>query len=228
MKGYLEKFGTELLRRWAGSLVKVASISHEHKNAKEYLNKLSKEGTIERVTWGWYYVPGKVPMKFEGVFDFLRHDKNFKVLVAQTAASFWNGDFIHRNVYSMVVKDGSCKKALLEFAKKKGWNFKVTVNENAEREINFAKTEGLNVEKPAEAVISCIHNWAFTDAFSILLSNSRIRAKLSKFYWKRVSGTDTRIGQVISYGLNERRTARISERLKGEIDESIEKVKELA
>ncbi|MEX2704840.1 MAG: hypothetical protein Q6352_006225 [Candidatus Freyrarchaeum guaymaensis] len=43
---------------------------------------------------GWYYIPEK-----RDVWDFLARDKHFKVLIKQTAASIWNHDFVHRNVY---------------------------------------------------------------------------------------------------------------------------------
>ncbi len=222
MEEYLKEFLENLTRKWSGSLLKVSFVSH--KNAKEYVNKLAKKGKIEKVTWGWYYIPDES----ETPLDFLRKDRNFKVLVSQTAASFWNGDFIHRNVYFMVVEDKSYKKALASFAGKRGWNFRIDVKENAKEEIEFTRKNGLNVEKPAESAAECLQNWAFTDAFSVVLSNKGVKTELKEFYWKRISGTNVRIGQVINYGLNRKKTTKIPESVKEDIDESIEKVMEFA
>jgi hypothetical protein len=96
---YLEEFHKALKTPWAGSLVKVSQLRHDH--AKEYLNKLAREGAVERVAWGWYWVPVAV----KDVWDFLAKDQNYKVIAARTAASFWNQDFIHRNVYRIKVQD---------------------------------------------------------------------------------------------------------------------------
>src|SRR5665647_261167 len=120
MPEYLTQFSKKL-KPYKGSLVRVKSVIGTEPNAKEYLNKLSKEGSIERVKWGWYWVPTEV----KDVWDFLEKDQNFKVVSAQTAASFWNNDFVHRDVYVLKVKDKSYGKALKEFGKKKGWNFEV-------------------------------------------------------------------------------------------------------
>lgn len=222
MERYLENFHRGLLKNWRGSLVKVGLI--RHRNAKEYFSRLSKTRKIERISWGWYFIPDKI----EGVFDFLKKDKNFKILVAQSAASFWNGDFIHRNIYSLVVRDRSYGKALKEFGKRNGWNFNIEVNENIERETHFRKIRGLRVEEPAETAAECIQKWAFADAFSIILGNKKIRAELKRFYWKRVSGTNVRLGQVISYTFEKNRTSEMPDILKRQIEESLERVRELA
>jgi len=222
MDRYLKEFVRKALGKWKGSLIKVNFIRHE--NAKEYMNKLAKEGEIERVAWGWYYIPGK-PLNEP---DFLRKDRNFKVLVAQTAASFWNGDFIHRNVYFIVVEDKSYGKALETFAKKREWNFRIDANKNARKKIGFVRKNGLNIEKPTESAALCAQNWAFTDAFSIILSSRKIRTEIKDFYWKRVSGTNIRLGQIINYGVNHDKNAKIPEKLKEEIDEAVEKVMEFA
>jgi len=84
MPKYLTQFSKKL-RTYEGSLVRAKSVKDIEPNAKEYLNKLSKEGSIERVKWGWYWVPAKL----KDVWDFLEKEKNFKVVSAQTAASFW-------------------------------------------------------------------------------------------------------------------------------------------
>ncbi len=222
MDKYLNEFLEKLSRKWKGSLVKVNFI--RCKNSKEYMNKLAKKGKIKRVVWGWYYIPDGT----NNALDFLRRDKNFKVLVAQTAASFWNGDFIHRNVYFIVVEDRSYKKALEAFADKHGWNFRVEVKENAKDKINFVNKNGLNIERPVESAVECIQNWAFTDAFSIIFSNKNTRSKMKDFYWKRVSGTNVRIGQVVHYESNRGKTSKIPESIKKDIKESIEKVMEFA
>ena len=83
MPEYLTQFNKKL-KPYEGSLVRVKSVIGTEPNAKEYLNKLSKEGSIERVKWGWYWVPTDVKY----VWDFLEKDQNFKVVSAQTAASF--------------------------------------------------------------------------------------------------------------------------------------------
>jgi hypothetical protein len=222
MDRYLKEFMGRKLGKWRGSLVKVNFIGH--RNAKEYMNRLAGEGKIERAAWGWYYVPGKAA----DVLDFLRNDRNFKVLVAQTAASFWNGDFVHRNVYSIAVEDGSYKKAMEAFAAKRGWNFMIQVNRNARRDIGFTRKNGLNVEKPAESAAECMRNWAFTDAFSVILSSRAARAGIKEFYWKRVSGTNVRVGQAVNYGLKHGGNAKMPEIMKEEIEESMERVMELA
>ena len=114
MPEYLTQFSKKL-KLYEGSLVSVKSVKGIEPNAKEYLNKLSKEGSIERVKWGWYWVTAEV----KDVWDFLEKDQNFKVVSAQTAASFWNNDFVHRDVYVLKVNDKSYGKALKEFGKKK-------------------------------------------------------------------------------------------------------------
>jgi len=68
----------EKLSNLEGSLVRVESIKRIEPNAKEYLNKLSREGLIERVKWGWYWFPAEI----KDVWDFLAKYKNFKVISA--------------------------------------------------------------------------------------------------------------------------------------------------
>jgi len=67
----------------------------------------------------------------------LEKDKNFKVISAQTAASFWNNDFVHRDVYVLKVKDRSYGKALKEFAKKKGWNVEAEYSKDPSKRARF-------------------------------------------------------------------------------------------
>ena len=167
MPEYLTKFN-EKLRPFKGSLVRVKSVKSIEPNAKEYLNKLSKEGLIERVKWGWYWIPAEI----KDVWDFLEKDKNFKVVSAQTAASFWNNDFVHRDVYVLKVKEKSYGKALKEFARKKGWSIEVEYLKDPAK-IKYRKVGNLLVEDIEENVIACLQNWAFTDAFATLYEIGR-------------------------------------------------------
>lgn len=236
MSNYLKEFH-EKLRKWRGSLVRVKSIKSIEPNAKEYLNNLSKEGLIERVKWGWYWVPTKI----KDIWDFLEKDKNFKVVSSQTAASFWNYDFIHRDIYVLKVKDKSFGKALKEFAKSRGWNIKVEYLTDFSK-VKYKKVGNLLIEDMEDSVIECLQNWAFIDAFATLYTN-RDRIKLDKLnkksYWKRISKTDIRIRQALEYGCHrinelsgkELFTARESKLeddfVRREIDEAVEKVVEL-
>ncbi len=232
MPEYLEQFYRRIKRKWKGSLVKVEFVKEP--NAKEYLNKLAKVGLIERIAWGWYWIPDGV----EDVWDFLRKDKNFKVVSSQTAASLWNYDFVHRDIVVLKVRDRSYGKALQEFAKKRGWDVKV---EHAEK-IDYKKIKGLFVEDLGDTIVDCLQNWAFMDAFAVLHAN-RTKLKLKKIvdrsYWRRVSGTDVRIRQALEYGthrMNELSGKRLfpvrglslkDKFVKSVIDEAVEKVVEL-
>src|SRR4030066_439667 len=234
MPEYLAKFN-EKLKPFKGSLVRVNSVRGIEPNAKEYLNKLAKEGSIERVKWGWYWVPAKV----EDFWDFLEKDKNFKVISAQTAASFWNNDFIHRNVYVLKVKDKSYGQALKEFSKKKGWNVEVEYSKDASK-IKYRKVGSLRVEDIEENVIECVQNWAFADAFATLFEN-RHKINLDRLYkesyWRRVSKTNVRVKQALEYGFHRlselggvefphRETKLEDDFVKRGIDEAVEKVVE--
>jgi len=235
MPEYLTEFN-EKLRLFKGSLVKVKSVKDIEPNAKEYLNKLSKGDLIERVKWGWYWVPAKI----KDVWDFLEKDKNFKVVSAQTAASFWNNDFVHRDVYVLKVKEKSYGKALKEFARKNGWNIEVEYLKDPTK-IKYRKVGNLLVEDIEENVIECLQNWAFTDAFATLYEN-RDRINLNRLYkesyWKRISKTNVRVKQALEYGFHRlselsgvefphRETKLEDDFVKREIDEAIEKVVEL-
>lgn len=229
---YLERFFRRLERGWKGSLVKVGFV--EEPNAKEYLNKLAKAGLVERVSWGWYWVPDKI----EGIWDFLRSDKNFKVVAVQSAASLWNYDFVHRDTVVLKVRDESYGKALQEFAKKRGWNIKV---EHAEK-MNYSMVGNLLVEDVADTIVDCLQNWAFVDAFAVLHANRRrleLKKLSDKIYWRRISGTNVRIGQALKYGthrMNELsgkklfsvRGVHLKDKfVKDGVDEAVEKVIEL-
>lgn len=229
MEVYLEQFNGRLAE-WKGSLVKVEQI--EESNAKEYLNKLARAGAIERVVWGWYWMPDKV----KDFWDFLRKDRNFKIVAGQTAASFWNHDFVHRDAYLVKVKDPSYGKALRVFGEKHGWNIVVeSLNGTQYREVN-----GIHVEALEDCVIECMQNWAFTDAFAMVNENRKsLLGLLEKSYWKRISKTDVRVRQALSYGcyrFNElggnkifpvRKTNLEDSFVSREIEEAIEKVIDL-
>lgn len=232
--GYLQDFSSALKKQWAGSLVKVAHLRHEH--AKEYLNKLAKQGEIERVAWGWYWIPAPV----KDVWDFLAADRNYKVVAGQTAASFWNHDFIHRNVYRIKVRDESYGKALRAFGRARGW---AIVTEPLEKDPKYVKVGRLLVETVDQSIVDCIQDWAFADAFAVLYANRpRINwdALLRDAYWKRVSGSDTRVGQVLEYAgslFNEISGNRIfraakpkleDDFIRRQIEEGVEKVVEIA
>lgn len=235
MPDYLEEFH-EKLRDLEGSLVRVKSIKSIEPNAKEYLNKLSKEGSVERVKWGWYWVPTEI----KDIWDFLGKDKNFKVISAQTAASFWNNDFVHRDVYVLKVKDKSYGKTLKEFAKKRGWNIEVQYLKDPSK-IKYRKIGNLFVEDIEDNVIECLQNWAFTDGFATLYEN-KDRINLDRLYkesyWKRISKTDVRVKQALEYGfyqMGELSDVEIPHKeprfkddfVKREINEAVEKVVEL-
>jgi hypothetical protein len=235
MPDYLKEFH-ERLREWQGSLVRVKTVKEIEPNAKEYLNKLSKEGSIERVKWGWYWVPTEI----RDIWDFLGKDKNFKVVSAQTAASFWNNDFVHKDVYVLKVKDKSFGKALKEFGKKRGWDIEVDYSKDPSK-IKYKQIGNLFVEDMEDNVIECLQNWAFIDAFATVYEN-RDRINLDRLYkesyWKRVSKTDVRVKQVLEYGFHQmaklgdvripHKEPRFNDNfVKKEIDEAVEKVVEL-
>ena len=233
---YLDKFEKKL-EKFQGSLVKVKSIKKIEKNAKEYLNKLSKLGKIEKVCWGWYYIPDKS----KDVWDFLRKDKNFKIIIKQTAASFWNYDFVHRNIVHLAVKNKSYKKALEEFGKKRGWIFEIEQFNDVKKRFNYIESDGLLIESPESCLVNCISDWSFLDAFSVLyFRKDEISLDILKKLgmWKRISRTNIRVWNVLGYGcklFNESfgnrvfdiRTKNLARNdMKELVEESIEKVVE--
>jgi predicted transcriptional regulator of viral defense system len=235
MPNYLKEFDKKL-REFQGSLVSVKCIRVIEPKAKEYLNKLSKEGLIERIKWGWYWVP----VEIKDIWDFLGKDKNFKIVSAQTAASFWNNDFVHREVYVLTVEDKSYGKALQEFAKKRGWRVEVEYSKDLSK-IKYRKVGNLRVEDIEYNVIECLQKWAFTDAFATLYENKN-KINLSRLYqaayWKRISKTNVRAKQALEYGFHQlgelggiefphRETKLEDDFVKREIDEAIERVIEL-
>ncbi len=236
MQPYLKKFHMQLKKQYAGSLVSVDTAKKIHKYAKQYLIKLAKEELVEKINWGWYYIPNKA----EDIWDFLRSDINLKIVAGQSAASFYNQDFIHRDIVVLKVPDKSFANALKEYVKKKGWKVELKYFKG---KIKTRKIQGLLVEELEETVSDCLQGWAFIDAFSAIYSN-RKRVDLKRLeknvQWKRISGTDVRMRQALNYGLNQindladkhifpEREVRLSDNyVQNEIDEAIEKVVEFA
>ena len=234
MYEYLIEFNKRL-KPYKGSLVSVKSIKAIETKAKEYLNKLSKEGLIERVRWGWYWVPTEV----KGVWDFLEKDKNFKVISAQTAASFWNNDFVHRDVYVLKVRNKSFGKTLKEFGKKRGWSFEIEYAKDVSK-IKYRKVGNLYVEDIEKNIIECLQKWAFADAFATLYEN-KSKINLNRLYkdsyWKRISKTNIRAKQALEYGFHQleelgvefphHETKLEDDFVRREIDEAVERVVEL-
>lgn len=228
---YLEDFYRKL-GKWKGSLVKTEMLKEQ--NAKEYLNRLARTDLIERISWGWYWI--SVEIKDE--LDFLAKDKNFKVIAAQTAASFWNADFVHRDIYIVKVIDRSFAKALEKFSQKKNLKIKA---EYVKVKIKYVKVGRLNVERIEDSIIDCIQKWSFVDAFATLYANREkidFESLARENYWKRIPETSVRIGQVLGYGccqLNKvarktvfpvRKAGLKDGFIRGEVDEAIEKVVE--
>jgi len=233
---YLEKFNAALVEKWDSSLFKVSSAKELDARGKEYLHRLEKLGKVKKVYWGWYYIPGK---KMD-VWDFLTNDKGFKVLIKQTAASLWDYDFIHRDIYRLAVENQSYKKALESFACEVGWTFEVECYDKVP--YDYKMVDGLLIESPESCIISCTSDWAFTDAFATLYFrrdeiNFEKLKELSR--WKRISKVDTRVWTAIKYScklFNEQlnktifkvKTTEVREDLKELIEEAVEKVIEFA
>lgn len=234
---YLEDFRTALERKWFGSLFSVRDAKQVHDRAKEYLYRLSKSGEVKRVGWGWYYISGK----YKGSWNFLTRDKGFKVVIKQTAASIWNYDFIHRDIYRLAVEDRSYKNALESFAREMNWIFEVEYHKKIPYE--YRNVDGLFVEAPESCIVSCMSEWSFTDAFAILYYRKE-KIDFDKLKqsgrWRRISKTDTRVWRAIKYGcklFKERLGKQVfkvgvtdleQEEIKELIEEAVEKVIEFA
>lgn len=216
------------LRRYEGSLVRPAWIPGPH--AKHYLAKSAQEAAIEKVVWGWYYVPPrKAP---ETPFDFLAQDRNFKVITGQTAASFWNADFIHRDTVAVTVDHPSYARALGAFFETRGWKADVAVDEKA-RKIRHRVVNGLRVEEPGRAVVDCMKRWAFVDAVAVLAANPELpfRRLAEETSWARIPRTEVRVGQALAYAAHRlfhagRKTRIRNAFVRGELDEAIDRVRE--
>jgi len=236
MEGYLQRFYEKLKEKYGGSLVKVEEIRKIEPNAKEYLNKLAREGLIERVRWGWYWIPDEI----KDPWEFFEKDKNFKIISCQTAATLWDLGFMNVGTFVVKVTDKSYGKALEEFFKKRGWRIWVEV---VSKPTSYVKLNGLLVESLDETIIECVQRWAFMDAFAALYVNRDkidLKTLLKKCYWRRIKGTNVRVKQAIEYGchlinkltgknmFNVRKMEIKDEYLKGWIEEAVEKVVELA
>lgn len=224
MERYLEEFRDQL-KEHEGSLVRVSSVRGRY--AKQFLGALAREGAIERVAWGWYYVPAR--HRPASVLEFLAGDRNFKVVTGQTAASFWNGDFIHRDSVSVTVEDHSYKRALEAFVAKSGWSIEVEVDKEARR-IPHKRFGPLAVEDRESAIVDCFQRWAFVDAIATLSPRAVERVKRDA-YWNRIAGSDVRVGQAVEYAAHKLygsgREVSISDAyVREELDEAIEKVME--
>jgi len=234
---YLENFRSELTKRWQGNLFKVSDVYRINKRAKEYMYRLSKEGKLKRVYWGWYFIPAE----YKDPWDFLVNDKGFKVIVKQTAASIWNYDFVHRDVYRLAVRDRSYANALERFAKDMGWDFEIEYHKRIPYE--YERVDELFIETIESSIVSCISEWSFIDAFATLYFR-RGEVDFEKLKemgrWKRLSGSDTRVWTALKYGcklFNEHFGKEIFHvRVRGElsddiselIEEAVERVVEFA
>jgi len=193
---YLQFFRAALKKKWSGSLLSVSDARQINGRAKEYLHRLNKCGEVRRVYWGWYYVPER-----QGVWDFLGKDKGLKVVIKQTAASVWNYDFIHRDIYRLAVEDRSYKNALENFAKEMGWIFEVEYHDKIPYE--YRRVDDLFIEAPESCVVNCMSEWSFADAFATLhfRKNEIDFDKLKRLgRWRRISKTDTRVWTAIKCG----------------------------
>ncbi|MCE4623443.1 MAG: hypothetical protein F7B11_01675 [Caldisphaeraceae archaeon] len=232
---YLDTFNAALRRSYSGSLFSVKHAYRIHSRAKEYLYRLKILGEIRCVGWGWYYVPKK-----QDVWSFLANDKNFKVLIKQTAASIWNYDFVHRNVYRLAVKDRGFKRALEALGKEQGWMFEVEVYSKIPYE--YKKVGKLLVESLESSIVSCIAEWSFLDALAMLyFRRDKIDFKKLRGIsrWRRLSRSNTRVWSVIKYAcslfneklgeklFNVRKTS-LSSEIKELVDEAVDRVLEFA
>jgi hypothetical protein len=97
-------------------LFSLSSIRKIHPRAKEYLHTLTKGNGVRRVTWGWYWIP----TSYRDAWEFLAKDRGFKVIIKQTAASIWNYDFVHRDVFRLAVNNRYLQKGLGSFRQEHG------------------------------------------------------------------------------------------------------------
>ena len=226
---YIHDFYQRIDKEWHGSLISVREARRLHQHAKEYLAQAAREGLVERVTWGWYFVPAP----YRDAVEFLKQDKHFKVLHKQTAAGIWNADFVHHDHYTVAVSDASYARALQAFAEQRGWN--ITVETRRLTKKDYVKIGDNYVEGLEPTIISCLKAWAFTDAFAALHEHERdVRwRKLAMHAWERIPRTNARIGQLLTYGTktlhHEPTRANITDDfLKRQVDEALEKVVDLA
>ncbi|MBI4455273.1 MAG: hypothetical protein HY644_05170 [Acidobacteria bacterium] len=193
---YLNKFLEKIEKEWKGSLVSVRNAGKIDRNAKKFLSQLAAQGKVTRVTWGWYWVP----VRRKSVLEFLAKDRNFKVLQKQSAASVWNGDFVHRDIVSVAVQDASFARALRAFAKQQGWG--ISVETRRLKPGSYKRIDNLYVEALEDTIVDCIKQWAFEDAFAAVQQNrdSLDWNKISKHAWERIRRTNARVSQVLKLG----------------------------
>lgn len=68
---------------------------------------------------------------------------------------------------------------------------------------SYVKVGKLLVEDLDETIIECMQRWAFMDASAALYSNDgriRLGRLLRQSYWRRIHGTDVRVGWALEYG----------------------------
>ena len=193
---YLDQFKNRLEKGWKGSLVSVAEAKTIEPNAKKYLSQLAQRGQIKKVIWGWYWVPEHS----RDFFDFLGRENHFKVVQKQTAGAIWNGDFIHRDIYCIAVRDRSYGKALEKLASSLGW--KVQAETKAFKKNEYERVGRVYVERLEDTIVDCVKEWAFADAFASLQQHYRKVDwdKITRRYWERLSGSNVRVGSVLKYG----------------------------
>jgi hypothetical protein len=147
---------------------------------------------------------------------------------------------VHRDVVTLYVKDKSYGKALEKFCKKRGWKLEIS---NSEESPECVKIGKLYVQDLGENIVDCTTRWAFVDAFATIYENRR-KINLEKiaehYYWNRLSGSNTRIGQVLGYAFRKfndamkkevfpnYRTRLPDKFVRRTIDEAVEKVIEFA
>lgn len=233
---YLDRFHGKLERRWKGSLISVAEAKAIEPNAKKYLSQLAGTHQVDKVTWGWYWVPDE----YKDFFDFLAKDHHFKVLQKQSAAALWNGDFIHRDSFTVAVRNSSYARALKTFAKSQGWNVEVETRNFEKNE--YRRMRGLAVEELEDTIVDCVKEWAFADAFASVRQNKDAVDwdRISRHYGERIPQSNIRVGQVLKYGTaimgsqskdleNSAHRARIPDDfVRRQVKEAAERVTELA
>jgi hypothetical protein len=195
---YLDELKAILAKEWSGSLFSLRSVRKINPRAKEYLYRLSKDNNgVRRITWGWYWIP----TSYSDAWEFLAKDKGFKVMIKQTAASIWNYDFIHRDIFHLAVNNKSYKRALDALAKSMGWYFEVEYYRKIPYE--YEKIDDLFVESLESCIVNCLAEWSFIDAFATLYFR-REEVDFDKLRglgrWKRVSRTNLRVWILIKYG----------------------------
>ena len=102
---YLDDFNNLLRARWMGSLVKVAAVAGVEPNAKEYLHNAAGAGMVERVAWGWYWVPDEV----DGFFDFLARDPATYLPVLSSSVITGGNKFLKLGPFRIPTKKGGIR-----------------------------------------------------------------------------------------------------------------------